>query len=333
MLFAHQRDLSLALARRFNSCKIITADDKRLPEVSGITIISSQCQSKSRLLNALNFYRLTIPFLIKKRKSTVVFSYMTEVQSMLIAPLTKLLGIRHFLWYAHAHKSIYLTLVWKFISGVLTSSSGSCPLSGPRVFYIGQAVNDKIFFGGCFKASNPPLKWYTVGRVDPSKRIEVILESFLKLRLMGWPLELEIFGEPSSKSNEEYFNKVKEMCLSPQYSSWAKLNAPVKNSLIAKRVVGFDGFVHAFNGSLDKTLIEAMMLRKVVVSTNLEFQRLFKTHSSDNVIGSSLLNLTLDALNSSPQSQIVAIEENYINVVKNHSAESWLDKVEKILKS
>lgn len=333
MVFSHQKGLALALAERFEYCHIVTADAKRPVSTPKSEIRSTNWVSGSRIFSAMRFYKVVIPILISERRNLVVFSHMTDVQSMLIAPLTRILGIRHFLWYAHAKRSAYLRICWKFITGIITSTSGSCPVKGPRVFCIGQAVDHKLFSESNHKAKNPPLTWFSIGRLDPSKRLEVILETFLQLRERGWSLTLDIFGAPSSTNYEQYFNQIRNMCLSPQYSSWVKLHGPIRNNQIVDRVQHYDGFVHAFNGSLDKTLIEAMMLRRVVVSTNYEFQRLFKVGDVARIVERDLIKLVLEALNATEESQIASINHRYANAVKNHSSESWLDKVEAILKS
>ena len=94
----------------------------------------------SGLNSEINFLK----FLGKYRKF-IIFSHMTEVQSGIIAPISKLLGIRHLLWYAHKSKSKYL--VWNniFVDEILTSTSGSCPIKSHKIKPIGQGIDQNLF--------------------------------------------------------------------------------------------------------------------------------------------------------------------------------------------
>lgn len=333
MLFSHQKKIALGLAERFEYSYIVSAQGQDSATLPQLKIQCTNWVNGSKLLSTIRFLRATIPILIRQRGQLVVFSHMTEVQSALIAPLTKILRIPHFLWYAHAKKSLFLRFSWRFLTGIITSTSGSCPVKGKKVHYIGQAVDHKMFSLPLGEAANPPLRWYNIGRIDPSKKLELILKSLLVLRNRGWQITFDIYGAPSSAVHSKYFNEITELCSTPNYSSWAKLHGPIRSNLIAETTHGHDGFVHAFDGSLDKTLIEAMMQRKVVVSTNLEFIRLFGNNENSHDLKLDLADLIQRALNSPKEIQAEIISQRYKECVQNHSLESWLRKAEELLKS
>ena len=70
---------------------------------------------------------------------------MTSIQSTFISPLTRVLRIRHYLWYAHTSNNIYLQISRALTNGIITSTPGSCPIKGRKVYPIGQAVDSKVF--------------------------------------------------------------------------------------------------------------------------------------------------------------------------------------------
>ncbi|NCV45238.1 MAG: M20/M25/M40 family metallo-hydrolase [Actinobacteria bacterium] len=55
--------------------------------------------------NFLALYKFTLPILFQNR-NVVIFSFMTETHSMALAPVTRMLGIKHILWYAHVSSPI-----------------------------------------------------------------------------------------------------------------------------------------------------------------------------------------------------------------------------------
>ena len=144
-VFSHQLEVAKRLSRHFERTFVITADEHLGEKTANIEIQSSNWKSGQSLKNAITFYRLVIPVILSQRKDIVVFSHMTEVQSFLIAPLCRLLGIPHFLWYAHKSNSKYLRLSFPFLNGVITSTPGSCPIRSPKVHPIGQAIDIELF--------------------------------------------------------------------------------------------------------------------------------------------------------------------------------------------
>ena len=99
---------------------------------------------------------------------------MTEVQSAVTSPFTKIFGIKHYLWYAHTSKSIYLRFSSLFVDGILTSTYGSCPIQKSNTFVIGQSIKPQQFQFHNHTLQKNKINFIHVGRMDPSKEIEKI---------------------------------------------------------------------------------------------------------------------------------------------------------------
>ena len=85
----------------------------------------------------------TIVYLLKK--FTVLFSHMTSVQSAFISPITRVIKLKHYLWFAHTSNGILLKVSRLLTNGIITSTRGSCPLKGSKVYPIGQSINSQKF--------------------------------------------------------------------------------------------------------------------------------------------------------------------------------------------
>jgi len=198
LVLSHQPEVVMRLKSFFKSTTVVTAASYEIEAPSDLEIISTNWKEGQRIRSALRFMQKTLPILVFTKRPLVVFSHMTEVQSLLIAPICRLLGIRHFLWYAHASNSIWLNLASPFLTGVLTSTPGSCPLKGKKIHVIGQGVPVPAKSQESNQIKIPPIRWYHVSRIDASKRIEIIGDSIREFREQGLIFSLDKNGKKSS---------------------------------------------------------------------------------------------------------------------------------------
>ena len=139
-LLSHQVEAVNELSKYFGKVTVITGR-VGLHEVSGnVQILTSNWIAGKPLQSGLKFVLLATRFILRNR-NTVVFSHMTEVQSALFCIPLRIFRVRHYLWYAHTYKSIYLTLNHFFTDGIITSTKGSCPIKSSKVFPVGKAIN------------------------------------------------------------------------------------------------------------------------------------------------------------------------------------------------
>lgn len=334
LVFSHQREVVKRLSLKFEHTFVVTADENTGEKIENVDIFSSNWIRRKAFKNVIHFYQTVLPVVFPHRKNLIVFSHMTEVQSFLIAPLCRVLGIPHFLWYAHKSKSKYLKLSLPFLSGVVTSTPGSCPVKSSKVHPIGQAIDHELFSVTKSFPKNPPLRWYHVGRMDKSKNIDLIIEVFDKLRKAGWSLQLDFYGEPSSNTAKRYFDELKLRYLTNNNSSWLTFHGSVERTRIPQVASQYDGFVHAFQGSLDKAVLEAAMCKRVVVSINPEFEVEF---SSTNFTGQTLFDKLalqlLMALEMSEEEQRARIQAFYSIAREHHSLETWINELLEVIRN
>jgi glycosyltransferase involved in cell wall biosynthesis len=325
-VFSHQLETAELLSKSFSSTTVISGKVEDGLALDGVEIISSLWVEGQNLRNSFRFLRKALPVLARK-KDLVVFSHMTNIQSMLLLPFTKLFRVKHFLWYAHASNHWSLKFLGRFLDGVLTSTPGSCPLNGARVYYIGQSVDPSKFK---FKERTkiPIAKFVHVGRFDPSKKIDEILSFFMGYRDKNPFASIEIIGSPSSSSLGGY-----QQAILNQYAScdsWVKFTPAVHRETLPGRLLEFDCFVHAFQGSLDKTLIEATLSGIPVISLNSEYERIF---GSWGELGNSLQNQVEYVNQLEPGKLHTELARRRTLASDEHSLEAWISKTSSILKN
>lgn len=330
LVFSHQRGIAERLLDYFEEVIVITAETYKDTRTSKLKIISTNWSQGNKVKSLFRFYKTVLPILWKQRRS-VFFSHMTDVQAFLVAPFLKLFRSKHYLWYAHKSLSPFLILAFPLLNGVITSTSGSCPLSGRKVHPIGQSINPAPFKIINTMPEIPPKRWFYIGRIDPSKKIEEIVIALNNHRERNLEISLSIYGSPSSKKNEWYLREVLNVIERLKAETWVTVHGPIANEKFAEIASYNDAFIHAFQGSLDKTLVESILAKRLIVSTNSEYLAEFKgiSNSKDHEYSlASQLNYIFDAEAETLTHEII---KNYRHAIEKHSLERWLLRLMKVL--
>lgn len=336
-VFAHQIEVVRKLAPHFESIRVITASENSFNEYPGnVEVFLSKWEYESNISNLLSFYKVL-------RKATQgfrnysIFSHMTEVQSALILPLTIFLNIPHFLWYAHQSKSLFLKINLAFLTGIVTSTSGSCPVESKKVHVIGQGIDEKLFGNTLRKdlVQKDKLIAVHVGRIDKSKEIQNIIDNSVRSNMSSAFDKLLLIGEPT-KNNKDYQEEIKVM--NSDLISMGKILfvGKVSRSALPDFLATCDLFIHSFNGSLDKALVEATMLGLPVVTNNAEYQRLFGVWTRFPTSTNFSLNQEIDSFlhlkKVNPVLVATEIRRRRLIAINEHSLERWIAKLVNVLK-
>lgn len=325
-VFPHQIEVVRQLAKKINQLYVITNKyhEPKKPLPSNVQIFPINWQRGRHFTNVLKIILVYIR-VIKLQRSLVLFSHMTEVQSSILALFTKVMKIRHILWYAHKSRSVYLRWCSLWIDTILTSTRASCPLENRKVRAIGQAVDDSLFtYNETFEFIESH-RWIHVGRIDPSKNIMLIIEQFHSYQKLEPKAILRLVGSPTP-GNEKYLEAVEQRVKELGLKNIELLGK--RNQIeIIELLRQSDLFIHAFQGSLDKTLVEATMVGIPVVTYNLEFRKEFfgwqknPDQQSDEQYFHNELKAFLGA--SVDQRKRISIS-NHTLAVRNHSQKSWI---------
>lgn len=324
-IFPHQVQAVARLSSIYNKITVITSKSGEYEAMPNVKVISLGWQEKSKLRN---IYRLLREFLPLLKEDFVLFSHMTEVQSALVAPITRLLGVKHYLWYAHKSRSLYLRWCHYWVDAIITSTPGSCPITSPKVIAIGQAIDPEVF--KFHPPSNfDPLQALHIGRFDPSKNLKLICETCRALGAKGFLIEFTQYGEPSNLSARRAALDLRLEFRPEIDSGQINFRAPVVHSQIPNILREFNLFLHAFDGSLDKTLVEATMAGLPVVTVNVEYLEIFGRWGTGGEFG---LQSEIYAITGMSRASLAKeLERRRMLAVECHSMENWVSQLVRIL--
>lgn len=324
---AHQVDVVESLAPNFDNVTVLTGYVNYRSRATNIRIISTNWQENKNIRNVASFYKKFFQLLISMRFN-VVFSHMTLIQSFLIAPILRMFRIKHFLWYAHAQNSFYLKVVSEFCSGLISSTNGSCPIKNSKVRFIGQAIDPNVFTKRP-SLNQFPKNFVHIGRLDPAKNAPLIRNAILASRAKYENFAVTFIGNPSNASNKKILEKLKIEWRRDIEDGWLQFQDAIPRREIPQALNKYDVFIHAFKGSLDKSLIEATFNGMPVITLNNEYIHDFGSWSSEE-------SLTLEhEINSlmkvTPSEMEIELKRRREIALLNHSFEAWINKLLNIL--
>lgn len=326
-IFGHQHEIVEKLSSKFVSTAVISAYGshvkmKNLDKRNIVHLVIGWEESKS-IRNILRAYLVFIKALCCYRPQ-LVFFHMTDTLAALFSPLLALFRIPQALWYAHASNSRPLKISRLFIKTILSSTPGSFPEKDKRVKYIGQSINTKLF---AFQERNleSPIHALYFGRFDPSKNLERIIEtSLINSDDDETIASLTIIGTPSNEKAEKYKYGLERRFKSLIENQKLFLNPSVPRITIPDLTQEYNLFVHSFEGSLDKVLLEATLLGLPVVTVNQEFINEFGYWSNP---GAKLKEELLAYLDSDVKHRKAEVFRRHQIVLKNHGIEGWIEKL------
>ena len=331
-VFSHQIELVNQLSAKFDQITVLTAQVGVCKTERNVKVISFQWVEGKRVSSLIRFLKIFVKT-IRSEKFTVLFSHMTSVQSAFISPITRIIKLKHYLWYAHTSNGIFLKVSRLLSNGIITSTPGSCPLTGSKVHPIGQAIDSKKFIK---KKSNTQSvrNLVHIGRFDPSKRIKEIIYEVKELRSNFSDLKLEIIGSPSSARFKDYELNVKEEFNSEVQLGWLKFTSQIPRSSLPEILRTYDCFIHAFQGSLDKTIVEATFSGLPVITINSEYRKVFGSWALiDRDVGNSLKEETQLLLKLDGDKRQSEVDRRYEIALNQHEVIGWIDRLVSILKS
>lgn len=329
-VFSHQVEVVNKLADKYDQVSVLTGLIGTYKVSSNVKVFSCNWIPGNRFTSLFRFMMKFLQ-LLGSNKFTCIFSHMTSVQSTFISPITRVLRIRHYLWYAHTSDNIYLQISRQLTNGIITSTPGSCPIKGRKVSAIGQSVDSKVF-DKKLELETPIIKLIHIGRFDPSKNIESIVAEIKQLRDEHPGLKLNIIGSPSSNKFQHYMESVKSKFMADVQIGWLTFTPAIERIKLPDELKKNDCFVHAFQGSLDKTLVEASLAAIPVVTVNKEYLKIFGKWSNGN--SENQITLTSELrfiLNLDATAITKEVDRRYEIARTNHDMEGWINRLVNVL--
>jgi hypothetical protein len=165
--------------------------------------------------------------------------------------------------------------------------------------------------------------------MDRSKNLGEIISAVDALRVRFPLLTLNLVGNPSTPESVDYVNDLKTSWEKALKNSWLTFEAAIPRAQVPDKLMQNDIFVHAFSGSLDKSLVEATLTGMPVVTVNQEYMKEFGAWRSGNGSLSSELTALLENSESEVRREV---HSRVLLGVNNHSFANWILRLSSILR-
>lgn len=326
-LLSHQYEAAVALATKFEKVTVITGKVGLIEPNPKVEIISTDWIPGKPVGNLLKLLLKSVQVIVKNDFQSVFF-HMTDLQAALISPLIRLRRKRQYLWYAHTYKSNYLVFASLWVTKVVTSTRGSCPLESAKVIAIGQAIDQKKFAPIPFQYLDLN-KLVHIGRFDKSKNIDRLIEAVREIRKIQPDVCLTLIGTPANAESKAWANTLISNSENDTQNGWLSFKAAIPRKDFPKEIQENGCFFHAYTGSLDKTLVESTMLRIPVITINPEYRAIFGSWSKSkefNLVNEYFAMRSLS--NSELQNEL---DRRLAIALSGHSLGHWVNELASLL--
>ena len=125
---------------------------------------------------------------------------------------------------------------------------------------------------------------------------------------------------------------VKSKFLADLQLGWLTFTPGIERRKIPDELKKNDCFIHAFQGSLDKTLVEATLTAIPVATINNEYIKIFgKWNSSDSDNSASLVSELGYLLNLGPNTITKEVDRRHEIARRDHDSEGWVNRLINVL--
>jgi glycosyltransferase involved in cell wall biosynthesis len=326
-LLSHQLEAVKSLAGNFTKVTVITGKVGSINVPENVRVIDSKWVPGHRFRSLFSLIIKSTPVILRGNFRSVFF-HMTDLQCAILSPLLWVRRRRQYLWYAHTGKSLYLRWSAIWINLIVTSTPGSCPLKGSKIIAIGQAIDSRRF-------TPIPLteldlnKLIHIGRFDRSKNIESLIQAAVELREEFEGVKLSLVGSPANQESQEWAQNLKQSYSKAISNGWLSFSDSIPRERFRVAMTESGCFIHAYLGSLDKTLVESTMLRVPVVTINPEYIKIFGQWGAGSEL--SLADEYRALRKLGPQELDSELLRRYLIAESNHSLKNWTSQLSRLL--
>lgn len=206
----------------------------------------------------------------------VIFSHM--IPNYVIASWPFLHDIPYVQWYAHGEVTWKLRLAHRLVAREVTPTVASFNLQSEKLAVVGHGIDMNQF------AFDPNGENRTsllgVGRIDPVKNFDLLVDAVELLRNRGREIDLTIVGEPVQ--NREYYRSLVNSVEERGLGDTVEFVGSVPHDEIIDYYHDAGVFLNgSVTGSLDKVEIEAAACGTPVVSCNRSYREMIEESDVD----------------------------------------------------
>ena len=314
----------------------------RRPQVERMTVIALRVgefhlpdkvqvhaiREKSRLLTLLHFYRIVFRALAQGTDS--FFVHMGGWYPILLLPFKLLLGKPIYHWKAHPHINRVMRFSARFCdTKIFTATPHSFPLPLAQVRVLGHGIDTSQFHVGARPKKGDLV---TVGRVAPSKQIDLMLKALARCNYRyGTAYRLDVYG-PTLGMDQDYRVRLDALVAEMDSGASVAFKGAVRREQLPELLNGYRLFLSFSQTALDKSTVEAMACGLPVLSTNPCVEEILpEAQRSALMVLQADVDLLAEAIHrllSLQDEQLSAMGQALRKVaVRDHSLVSLVDKM------
>jgi len=247
--------------------------------------------------------------------------------------LWRISGKKVGLWYAHGHAPFSLRIAEKLSHIIFTSTKSGCRLKSKKIKVVGQGIDIERFSNVNFQMrSDGIFRIITIGRISPVKDYGTLIRAVEILKSGGVHLEVDIIGGAGLPEQEKYLADLQKTAEDKGLNNIINFAAAVPNKDIAYLLRSADLFVSmSRTGSLDKAILEAMVLGLPVLTCNEALLEVLGDYKSKLMYGKGnykelAKKIKFIAGMSAEEREKIARDLREI-VVKNHGTERLVKNI------
>lgn len=235
-----------------------------------------------------------------------VFVHMNPIYLVLCGLYFRLKRIPTYLWYVHRSVNLKLRIATLFADKVFTSAKESFKIDSNKVVYLGHGIDINSLPNTSHLYTGNTLRIAHIGRITLIKNIEVLIDAGLKLKERDLNIQIILYGDCVTKSDEQYKKSLKKII----DKKGLKNNVTFAGSVLHKDLPATLSDCHiSVNmtplGGMDKAVLEAILLGIPTFVSNTVFTALLGeyadmfmyTHKDSTELAEKIYNFTLTAHN------------------------------------
>lgn len=251
-----------------------------------------------------------------------VFVHMNPVYAVLGGLFWRIWRKKVLLWYLHPKLTPKLKIAHFFANNIATADIRSFPIKSIKVMAFGHGIDTNLFKRD-ESAEKTPNSLLFLGRVSPVKRPELFIDSLKIVNSQGVNFSAVIMGDPVN-TGRDYYEELKQKAY-----GLAEFKPGIPYLKTPEAYNQYEVYVNTTpTGSLDKTILEAMACKNLVVATNPILKDLDERLVSDatpKALADSLVGI-LDLPKEEKENLGLKLREY---VVKNHNLNTLALKIAK----
>lgn len=320
-----------ALTRQFDRVGVIANEVRHIPLDLEPEVVSLGKERGRGQLSRGATYEAVLWRMARELRADAVLAHQCPAYLNLAAPITKVLGLRSMLWFAHPSQEPSLRLAERLADVILTSVPGAYPRGGIKVKAIGQAIDTETFAAPPVEIDGT-LRMVAIGRTSPAKHLDVCIRALAEARRRGVDVRLDIYGPSMTAAEEQVRADLSELIRAFRLEGAVGLNPGVPHSRVPGLLETASVLVNAAStGTADKAVFEAMSARRLVLVSNRAFAGILSglpvelTFAED---GDEGLTARIEQIAKATASDVRrTVESLRARVEESHSIDHWASQV------